>query len=226
MLPHLVLPGELCRDLESTAGLPFAAHCKNTAWDCFISPQLTSAESCISLRALQHPPPPRHAQLPQRHAISLQAATPARLGFHSCPGETTACRQSSMKNAVFWAPPDAEFGRRLPNLPSPPPTFQHHDFHPRMSAVLRKVKLTLEQAEQCKLEISHILHIYLCRRRQSYLQECEVVAHVHLLWHFLASLCDAVSGVCTVGSHLCQNKATTCPALVPFMSWSSSRNIH
>lgn len=47
------------------------------------------------------------------------------------------------------------------------------------------------------------------------------MAHVHLLWHFLASLCDAACGVCTVGSHLCRDKTTTCPTLVSLI-----HNVH
>lgn len=40
------------------------------------------------------------------------------------------------------------------------------------------------------------------------LLECEVVAHVHLLWHFLASLCDAVCAAGKGEPRLCRKEAT------------------
>ena len=57
LLSCLVPRGGLCRVLENRLQLPLAAQCGNTAWDSCVSPQLTLAESYISLR-VQWPPTP------------------------------------------------------------------------------------------------------------------------------------------------------------------------
>lgn len=57
LLSCLVPPGGLCRVLENGLQLPLAAQCRNTTRDSCISPQLTLAETYISLH-VQWPPTP------------------------------------------------------------------------------------------------------------------------------------------------------------------------
>lgn len=72
LLSYHVFPGRLCRVLENRLELPFATHCRNTAQDSCIFPQLTLAESYISLCAQWPPIPPTNISVPPAY---LQADT-------------------------------------------------------------------------------------------------------------------------------------------------------
>lgn len=149
--------------LENRLELPFATHCRNTAQDSCIFPQLTLAESYISLRVQWPPTPPTNISIPPK-AHNLLA------GRHQPPKPACAsilvlkkqlATDQTLKKTVLWVPLDDEAGRGLPSFPpSYMPFLSTADSHPQMNTVLREVKLTLEQAEQTHArDLTHLAYL-------------------------------------------------------------------
>lgn len=146
LLSYHVFPGRLCRVLENRLELPFATHCRNTAQDSCIFPQLTLAESYISLCAQWPPIPPTNISVPPAY---LQADT-SHLSQPALPflSWRNWLLTKHLRKCVLGTPGWWGWQRTTKLSSSCMPFLSTVDSHPQMNAVLKEVKL--EQAEQTR----------------------------------------------------------------------------
>lgn len=134
---------------------PVAAQCRNTAGDCCTSPQLTLAESYISLH-VQQPPTTSTNTSSSPEGMELLADKCQLMIPFSSRRNNQLLTERLRKILCFGQP-------WMVSLAEDSKLFLSTMYvilkHPQVNTALRGIKLEHEQ-NNCLLEISHILHIY------------------------------------------------------------------